>query len=79
MKIINIKFNVLLISTIIIQLKVLTNQYICLIKIILTFQEYKKEADVYLESRKPKTGSSTLLFIIVLFVIIFLQKSEWLK
>ena len=38
----------------------------------LTFQEYKKEADVYLESRKPKTGSSTLLFIIVLFVIIFL-------
>jgi hypothetical protein len=38
----------------------------------LTFQEYKKEADVYLNSKKPKTGSSTLLFIIVLFTIIFL-------
>lgn len=39
----------------------------------LTFQEYKKEADVYLDSRKPKKStSSTLLFIIILFTIIFL-------
>lgn len=38
----------------------------------LVFQEYKKEAEVYLNSKKPKTGNSTLLFIIILFVIIFL-------
>jgi hypothetical protein len=38
----------------------------------LVLQEYKKEADLYFESKKPKESSSTLLFIIILFTIIFL-------
>ncbi len=36
----------------------------------LTFQEYKKEADAYLKSKK--SSSSVLLFAVILFVILFL-------